>query len=86
MEVKYPLGPDSLPHDGIPKGTVTTHVWKDSQIFPGTIRRYYVYVPAEYDAAKPAALMVYQDGHTYIWAFAIQGFKISCRGSSASNC
>jgi enterochelin esterase-like enzyme len=66
VEVKYPLGPDSLPHDGIPKGTVTTHVWKDSQIFPGTIRRYYVYVPAEYDAAKPAALMVYQDGHTYI--------------------
>jgi enterochelin esterase-like enzyme len=66
VEVKYPLGPDSLPHDGVPKGTVTTHVWKDSQIFPGTIRRYYVYVPAEYDAAKPAALMVFQDGHTYI--------------------
>jgi enterochelin esterase-like enzyme len=66
VEVKYPLGPDSLPQEGVPKGTVTTHVWKDSTIFPGTIRRYYVYVPAEYDAAKPAALMVFQDGHTYI--------------------
>jgi enterochelin esterase-like enzyme len=66
VEVKYPLGPDSLPHNGVPKGTVTTHVWKDSKVFPGTIRRYYVYVPAEYDGSKPAALMVFQDGHTYI--------------------
>ena len=45
---------------------MTTHDWKDSKVFPGTIRRYYVYVPAEYDATKPAALMVFQDGHTYI--------------------
>jgi enterochelin esterase family protein len=66
VEMKYSLGPDSWPQDGVPKGTVTTHVWKDSKIYPGTIRRYYVYVPAYYDAAKPAALMVFQDGHTYI--------------------
>jgi enterochelin esterase-like enzyme len=66
VEVKYPLGPDSLPQVGVPKGTVTTHVWKDSKAFPGTIRRYYVYVPAEYDGSKPAALMVFQDGHTYL--------------------
>ena len=32
----------------------------------GTIRRYYVYVPAQYDSEKPAALMVFQDGHAYI--------------------
>jgi enterochelin esterase-like enzyme len=66
VEVEYPLGPDSLPLEGVPKGSVTTHVWKDSKIFPGTIRRYYVYVPAEYDGTKPAALMVFQDGHTYL--------------------
>jgi enterochelin esterase-like enzyme len=66
VELKYALGPDSLPQEGVPKGTVTTHIWKDSKIYPGTIRRYYVYVPAEYDAARPAALMVFQDGHTYI--------------------
>lgn len=66
VEVKYPLGPDSLPQEGVPKGTVTTHVWKDSKVFPGTIRRYYVYVPAEYDGSKPAALMEFQDGHTYL--------------------
>ncbi|HTN74531.1 MAG TPA: alpha/beta hydrolase-fold protein, partial [Pirellulaceae bacterium] len=27
---------------------------------------YYVYVPAQYKAGEPAALMVFQDGHTYV--------------------
>jgi enterochelin esterase-like enzyme len=65
-EVRYQHGPDSQRHEGVPHGEVTEHVWKDSQVFPGTIRRYYVYVPAQYDAARPAALMVFQDGHAYI--------------------
>jgi enterochelin esterase family protein len=30
------------------------------------VRQYWVYVPARYDAAKPAALMVFQDGHKYV--------------------
>jgi enterochelin esterase family protein len=64
--LRYPLGPDSFRHDGVPRGEVTTHVWKESKVFPGTIRRYYVYVPEQYDAQKPAALMVFQDGHAYI--------------------
>ncbi|WP_461128983.1 alpha/beta hydrolase [Spirosoma aerophilum] len=58
-------GPDSQRHDGIPKGVVTKHVWK-SKIFPNTIREYYVYVPAQYSPQQPAALMVFQDGHTYV--------------------
>jgi enterochelin esterase-like enzyme len=66
VELRYPLGTDSFRHDGVPQGKVTTHIWKDSKVFPGTIRRYYVYVPVQYDPAKPAALMVFQDGHTYI--------------------
>ncbi len=66
VELQYAYGPDSLRHGGVPRGEVTLHVWKDSKVFPGTIRRYYVYVPAQYDAARPAALMVFQDGHTYI--------------------
>lgn len=61
----YQLGADSQVQEGVPKGTVTEHVWK-SEIFPGTIRRYWVYVPAQYDAATPAAVMVYQDGHAYV--------------------
>lgn len=66
MELRYPLSPDSLRHDGVPKGEVTEYVWKNSKVFPGTIRRYYVYVPAQYDGSKAAALMVFQDGHAYI--------------------
>lgn len=66
VELKYPYGPDSFRQEAVPRGTVTTHVWSDSKVFPGTIRWYYVYVPAQYDASKPAALMVFQDGHAYV--------------------
>ena len=61
----YVLGPDSERHEGVPKGTVTHHQWK-SQILEGTVRHYSVYVPAQYTPDKPAALMVFQDGHTYV--------------------
>ena len=60
----YTLGPDSLEHEGVPKGKVTQATWK-SDIFPGTVRDYWVYVPAQYDAKKPACVMVFQDGGGY---------------------
>jgi enterochelin esterase family protein len=60
--VRYEYGPDSERHEGVPRGKITEFVFKDSQIFPGTIRRCAIYVPAQYDPAKPAALMVFQDG------------------------
>ncbi len=62
----YQLGPDSKRRDGVPRGTVTEHVWKESQVFPGTIRRYWVYVPQQYNAKQPASVMVFQDGHAYV--------------------
>jgi sugar lactone lactonase YvrE/enterochelin esterase-like enzyme len=62
---KYPLGPDSQRQAGVPQGKVTKHTWT-SQIFPGTVRDYWVYVPAQYTAATPAALMVFQDGAGYV--------------------
>ena len=61
----YHLGPDSERREGVPQGTVTEHAWR-SEVFPGTIRRYWTYVPAQYDAAAPAAVMVFQDGHAYV--------------------
>ena len=64
--VTYEHGPESSRKEGVPAGKITDHVWKDSKVFPGTIRRYSVYVPAQYDASTPAALMVFQDGHTYL--------------------
>jgi len=62
---EYKLGPDSERHEGVPVGKVTDHEWK-SQIFPGTVRRYSVYVPAQYTGKEPAAVMVFQDGHSYV--------------------
>jgi enterochelin esterase-like enzyme len=62
----YPLGPDSTPKDGVPKGTVTTHSWIDSKFFPGTTRKYWVYVPANVDPnGPPLNLMVFQDGNSF---------------------
>ncbi|MEZ6058987.1 MAG: alpha/beta hydrolase-fold protein [Planctomycetaceae bacterium] len=61
----YELGPDSQRHESVPQGSVTTHTWKSS-VFEGTIREYFVYVPAQYDGSKPACLMVFQDGHAYV--------------------
>lgn len=64
-EIEHPLGPDSERHEGVPVGKVTHSTWK-STIFPGTIRDYWVYVPAQYDASKPACLTVFQDGGGYV--------------------
>lgn len=61
----YKPGPDSERQADVPQGKVTEHVWK-STIFPETVRRYNVYVPAQYDGSQPAAVMVFQDGHAYV--------------------
>ncbi len=63
---EYRLGPESQPQEGVPRGQVIERVHAESRVFPGTIRRYWVYVPAQYDASTPAAVMVFQDGHAYV--------------------
>lgn len=62
---QYRLGPDSLPQDGVPKGEIRGPYTLPSLAYPGTQHTYWVYVPAQYDAAVPAALMVYQDGQAF---------------------
>ncbi|MFM7056660.1 MAG: alpha/beta hydrolase-fold protein [Planctomycetota bacterium] len=64
-DAPYVLGTDSQRHPGIPVGKVTKHEWT-SQIFPDTVREYFLYVPAQYDGVQPACLMVFQDGHAYV--------------------
>src|SRR5258708_23851444 len=61
----YQLGPDSLPHDGIPKGEVRGPFVLPSQAYPGTQHTYWVYVPARYDPAVAASLMIFQDGQAF---------------------
>jgi enterochelin esterase family protein len=62
----YQLGPDSFPHDGVPKGEVRGPFTLPSNVYPGTQHTYWVYVPAQYDPKVPTALMVFQDGHAFM--------------------
>ena len=61
----YVLGPDSQVKDGVPHGKVVEGTWISDKIYPGTERKYFVYIPAQYDGSSPAALMVFQDGGSY---------------------
>jgi sugar lactone lactonase YvrE/enterochelin esterase-like enzyme len=61
-EPDYPLGPDSQRRPGVPEGRVEGPFSWESDIFPGTVRNYWIYVPAAYDAQQPACVMIVQDG------------------------
>jgi enterochelin esterase-like enzyme len=58
----YPLGPDSLPQAGVPAGRLEGPFAFRSAILAGTVRQYWVFVPAQYAPEKPAAVLVFQDG------------------------
>lgn len=61
----YKLGPDSLPQDGVPKGTISEANVLPSKAYPGTQHTYWVYVPAQYDSSRPASLMIFNDGQAF---------------------
>jgi enterochelin esterase family protein len=58
----YEPGTDSLPQDGVPKGRLDGPMVFRSTVIPGTVRKYWVYVPAQYSPERPANLLVFQDG------------------------
>lgn len=62
----YRLSSDALPIEGVPKGEIRGPFILSSKAYPGTQHTYWVYVPAQYDPSKPAALMVYQDGQAFL--------------------
>lgn len=64
----YKLGPDSLVQPGVPQGKVTGWTKLPSEAYPGTLHDYCVYVPAQYDPARPASLMIFQDGQAFVRA------------------
>jgi enterochelin esterase-like enzyme len=64
-DIHYQLGPDSLPREGVPKGEVRGPYTLPSQAYPGTQHTYWVYVPAQYDAAVAASLMILNDGQAF---------------------
>ncbi len=65
LDAEFPLGPDSFPQPGVPAGRLEKFTWSTSRVFPGTVRDCWIYVPAQYDAAKPACVLVVQDGEAH---------------------
>src|SRR5204863_7004954 len=56
------LPADDAPQGDVPKGEVKQYTFEQSKIFPGTFRDYWIYVPKQYDPAKPACVYIGQDG------------------------
>lgn len=65
-EPDYPRGPDLQEQPGVPRGREEKLDLGVSKVFPGARHEAWVYVPAQYDPAKPACLMVFQDGGGYV--------------------
>ncbi len=59
---QLPLSADSLPQEGVPKGQILGPFEWHSEIYPGTVREYYLYVPQQYDPSKPTPVFVVNDG------------------------
>jgi enterochelin esterase family protein len=60
------FGPLSYLEDGAPSGKLSEKIIHTSKIYDGMKSEYWIYVPAEYEAKTPAAVMVFQDGGGYI--------------------
>ncbi len=65
-DIYYKLAVDAIPQDGVPKGEVKGPFILPSNAYPGTQHTYWVYVPAQYDPAVPAGLMIYNDGQAFM--------------------
>ena len=51
---------------GVPQGKLIKMPEWHSKVFTNTVRDWWIYVPAQYKAEKPACVMVFQDGHDYV--------------------
>ncbi|HPG09278.1 MAG TPA: alpha/beta hydrolase-fold protein [Saprospiraceae bacterium] len=57
------LTTDHFAQPGVPSGTLKGPFEFHSKIITGTVRQYWIYVPAQYDASQAAAVLVFQDGY-----------------------
>jgi len=65
--IYYRPSPDSAVMEGVPKGGLKGPFTLPSEAYPGTQHNYWVYVPAQYDPAVAASLMIFNDGQAF-WA------------------
>lgn len=58
----YPLTAGSLPQPDAPKGRLEGPFLFHSRVIPNTVRKYWVFVPAQYEPSAAASVLVFQDG------------------------
>ena len=58
----YKYTPDSEPQSGVPAGKLEKFEWRQSRVYPDTVRDVTVYIPQQYQPGSEACLMVWQDG------------------------
>jgi enterochelin esterase family protein len=64
----YDPPPEATVKDGVPRGKLQTFPWT-STMFADTTRDISVYIPAQYQPGSEAALLVLQDGPSYLKNF-----------------
>jgi enterochelin esterase family protein len=62
----YEPGTDAQPREGVPRGALSARTCAPGRIYPGVAHDYTLYVSAQVDAHRPAALLVFQDGTRYL--------------------
>jgi enterochelin esterase-like enzyme len=65
LDSYYKLGPDSMEQEGVPHGKLVGPLTLPCQVYPGTAHTYWVYIPAQYNAVRPASLMIFNDGQAF---------------------
>ena len=65
-DIHYKLAPDAIVQEGVPVGEIKGPFTLPSEAYPGTQHTYWVYVPAQYDPAVPASLMIFNDGQAFM--------------------
>lgn len=58
----YPYEPALKASANVAKGEVLQFSFKQSKLYPGTSRSYWLYIPKEYQSEKPACLFICMDG------------------------
>jgi enterochelin esterase family protein len=61
-DAQYVPGPDSEVQKGVPQGKLVKLRMEDCKTYPGMVRDWWIYVPAQYDPKVEACVMVFQDG------------------------
>lgn len=64
MEIRtgVELTADHFSQPGIPRGELKGPFSFHSKIIEGTVRQYWLFIPAQYTASQPASVLVFQDG------------------------